>query len=511
VSRGLSAGRVQTVAVRLVCDREREILAFVPEEYWSLQAVLRGEQAEPFGADLIGRDGKKYRPASRDEVEAVMDAVRPQPFTVARLIRQERKLQPPPPFTTSTLQQEAGRRLRMKAQRTMQVAQQLYEGIDLGEQGPVGLITYMRTDSVRVADVARGECQAYIRQRFGAPYVGHRVYHAKDGAQDAHEAIRPTAVERTPQAVGRFLDADQLKLYSLIWERFVASQMAPCELELRAADIQAGVYTFRTTGSTVMFAGYTALTGMERPDRELPPLREGEVLSLLDLKPAQHFTEPPFRYTEATLIKALEERGIGRPSTYAPIVDTIQRRDYVRLVERYLVPTDVGFVTTDLLARHFTDIVSPEFTASMEQRLDEVEQGTTTWVQVLQAFYGPFEHTLQRAWADGSPLPTPPTRPALPAGAPKTPARGGRGSRGAAPSAPARRRPRPPARAPSPRPRRPSTRPKAKSGGAVMAPKCPRGNCGGTVVERKSRNGKRFWGCNRWPECSYVSWNAPQA
>lgn len=411
VRTGLSAGRVQSVAVRLICDRERDIKAFVPVEYWSLTANLAPQtgKKQAFDAALVGFEGKKLALEKGEQADTVVKAVENAPWQVAKVKKSERQRRPYAPFITSTLQQEAARKLGFSSKRTMTVAQQLYEGIDLGgDAGTVGLITYMRTDSTRIATEAQVSAKEFIVGHYGPEYAPERfnVYKTKNAAQDAHEAIRPTYISREPDQVKTRLNADQYKLYRLIWLRFIASQMSPARLDVVQADIEAAKYTFRATGSTIKFDGFLRVytEGKDNPqqvdDEEkppLPPLSEGQPLDLLKLTPKQHFTEPPPRFTEATLVKSLEEQGIGRPSTYASIISTIQDRGYVELAEKKFQPTDLGFVVTDLLVQAFPQILDVTFTAGMEGKLDEVEEGKQDWVALMRDFYGPFEAAVQAA------------------------------------------------------------------------------------------------------------------
>ncbi|AEB10459.1 type I DNA topoisomerase [Desulfobacca acetoxidans] len=405
VKRGLSAGRVQSVALRLICDREREILAFVSQEYWSLTAHLKAEQPPPFQAKLIRYKGKKLELAKAEQTQAVVAALEGAQYTVTAVEQKERQKKPLPPFITSTMQQEASRKLRFAAKKTMQVAQRLYEGKDLGAAGPVGLITYMRTDSTRVAGEAVAAVRDFIRQEFGPDYLPAKpnAYKSRKTAQEAHEAIRPTDVSRTPAAVAPFLEKDELRLYELIWKRFVASQMEPARLLVTTADISANHYTFRATGTVVKFPGFTVLyeetpdAAGEEEDIKLPPLKVGELLELLQLEPKQHFTQPPPRYTEATLIKELEKQGIGRPSTYATILSVILGRLYVAKIKAGFKPTELGLMINDLLVASFPKIMNVGFTANLEDRLDAVAEGEVIWQEVLRDFYGSFSQELQEA------------------------------------------------------------------------------------------------------------------
>ncbi|WP_130868776.1 type I DNA topoisomerase [Intestinimonas massiliensis (ex Afouda et al. 2020)] len=409
IRRGLSAGRVQSVATRLVCEREEEIKAFVPQEYWSLDADLAriAPNLGQFKAAFYGKE-KKVELHSKDEVDAVMAAVKEAPFTVTGVKRQDKLRNPAPPFITSTLQQEASRKLNMTPRRTMSIAQQLYEGVDIAGEGTVGLITYMRTDSLRLSDEATAAARDFILARYGANYYPGktRVYKTKSGAQDAHEAIRPSNVNLTPEDVKKDLTAEQYKLYKLIWSRFLACQMASAVYDSVSIEVASAGYTFRATHSSLKFSGYTAVYVEGKDEEEetfqspLPDLKEGETVELKGLKPDQHFTQPPSRYTEATLIKALEEKGIGRPSTYAPTISTILDREYVVKEGRALRPTPLGEVVTGLMKDKFPDIVDTAFTANMEEQLDEVETGKVDWKSLLTQFYGGFEKEMKQAETD---------------------------------------------------------------------------------------------------------------
>lgn len=423
VRRGLSAGRVQTVAVRLVVEREREIEAFVPTEYWSLVANLSAQLPPAFDAKLYKvadrtvKSGAFDKPAraselhvtNADEARAIVDELNAAVYQVAELTKKEKKRNPVPPFVTSKLQQEAARKLRFNVKRTMRIAQQLYEGVEIGAEGTVGLITYMRTDSTRVADSALGEARDFIGTTFGPPYLPEKavVYRSKKGAQDAHEAIRPTGVERTPEKMAPFLTHEQLSLYKLIWQRFVASQMMPALFDQTTVDISAGEkYVFRATGSVLKFDGFLAVyeEGKDEKDDEdderklsLPVMSEGDVLALNELRANQHFTEPPARYSEATLVKALEEKGIGRPSTYAQIMTVIQEREYAEKHGDRFHPTELGVIVNDLLIGSFDDIFNAEYTAALEEQLDEIEDGRAEWRDTLRSFYAKFTADLEQA------------------------------------------------------------------------------------------------------------------
>ncbi|MDY5943600.1 MAG: type I DNA topoisomerase [Oscillospiraceae bacterium] len=407
VRRGLSAGRVQSVAARMVDDREKEIRAFEPQEYWTLDAVLLDEPSQKsFAAHYYGKDGKKVEPASGEQVDAIIADIGGKPFTVTNIKRTDKQRSPSLPFTTSTLQQDASHKLNMTPRRTMASAQQLYEGVDITGEGTVGLITYMRTDSLRISEEAVAAAKTFILGRYGEAYYpkAARHYKAKAGAQDAHEAIRPSNVELTPERVKGDLTGEQYRLYRLIWSRFLASQMANAVYDSVSVQIMAADHEFHASASSLKFSGYTAVyeesrddDGKEEKEDALPPLCEGQSLALERFSPLQHFTQPPLRYTDATLIRAMEQNGIGRPSTYAPTVSTILDREYVIKDGKYLRPTPLGEVVTDLMEQRFSDIVDMKFTARMEQKLDAVEEGKTPWKDVIRDFYGNFERDLKNA------------------------------------------------------------------------------------------------------------------
>jgi DNA topoisomerase-1 len=413
ISKGLSAGRVQSVAVRLICEREREIKAFKIEEYWSITALLSPTTENfPFPAKLLTRGGKKLEIGNEETATSLVDELRPLSYAVSDVKRQEKKRFAPAPFITSTLQQEASKQLRFTAKRTMMVAQQLYEGIDIGGE-TVGLITYMRTDSTSIAKEAQEAARDLITQRFGAEFVPEKppVYKNRKSAQEAHEAIRPSYVERVPEEIQAYLTDEQFRLYRLIWRRFIASQMKPAIMDVTTVDIKAGEFGLRASGSIVKFMGFLSVyeeardedkaeeidADDESNERKLPSLNKGQDLNLKELLPKQHFTQPPPRYTEATLVKALEENGIGRPSTYAQTLSTIQDRGYVELDQRRFAPTDLGFLVNDKLVQHFPDVVDVQFTAGMEEKLDEVEEGKQNWIGLLRQWYVPFAEELEKA------------------------------------------------------------------------------------------------------------------
>ncbi len=423
VRRGLSAGRVQSVALRIVCEREREIQAFQAEEYWSVEADVQGSEPPPFVAKLSKIDGENAELKDGASAKAVVRELENLPFVVKRITSKERRRRPVPPFITSKLQQEGARKLGFTAKRTMIVAQRLYEGIELGQEGPVGLISYMRTDSTRIADEAIQEVRRYIGERYGAALLPEspNFYKSKKGAQDAHEAIRPTSVYRDPDSIAPFLDRDELKLYRLIWTRFVASQMPPAVFDETIVEIEAGRFLLRARGSVMKFNGFLAIyeegrdeepekkettaqanEDSDEPDKDdssgkLPQLSEGETLALLALRPEQHFTQPPPRFTEASLVKELEDKGIGRPSTYASILSVLVDRQYVHKVERKFLPTELGFLVTDLLVGSFADIMEIEYTARMEEQLDEIEEGRANYLTTIDGFYQKFSKDLTEA------------------------------------------------------------------------------------------------------------------
>ena len=506
---GLSAGRVQSVAVKLIVDRERQISAFVPREYWSLTALLASERAPqlPFAADLVAYRGEKLELADKARTDAALAAVREAEFRIASIKKREVKRNAPPPFTTSTLQQEASRKLKMRVRRAMQVAQSLYEGIDLGgSEGTVGLITYMRTDSTRISDQAREAAREYVHSTYGESYHGGRRYKVREGAQDAHEAIRPTSVYHTPQSLSSTLKRDELRLYTMIWERFVASQMAPAILDQTTVDIAAGDYTFRATGTVTRFPGFTRVYEESKDDdaasaaprdavrskpggkAALPELTQGELLECRELEPKQHFTEPPPRYTEASLVKALEDNGVGRPSTYSTIVDTIQARGYVSQEDRRFFPSDIGVAVNDLLVEHFPKIVNLDFTAGMEGDLDKVAVGNADWVSLLRQFYGPFALELDAAEKrlPRLELHDEPTDEICPnCGRPMVIKTGRFGKFISCSGYPECK----------------TTKPIVKDTGV----KCPKD--AGAIIERRSRKGRTFFGCANYPNCDFVSWD----
>lgn len=405
--RGLSAGRVQSVALRLICEREAEILAFDSEEYWTITALLEGEVEPQFEARLWRRGGEKIKISNQEQASELVAALEQVSYQVVKVEKKTRSRTPAPPFITSTLQQEAARKLRYTAQRTMAIAQRLYEGIELGTKGAVGLITYMRTDSTRIAKEAVADGRSWIQDNLGAEYLPKKapVYPSRRGTQDAHEAIRPTAVARTPEAMASYLKKEELALYELIWKRFVASQMSPAQLDQTVMQVAAGEFILRASGTVIRFPGFMQLyiegtdngeAGLE-DGLKLPDLKEGSSLKLMELKPKQHFTQPPPRFTEASLIRELEEKGIGRPSTYASIMGVIQKKEYTKKEKGRFIPTELGMLVNDLLVANFPEVLNVAFTAQMEVKLDQVESGSQGWLQVIEEFYQRFHQAVERA------------------------------------------------------------------------------------------------------------------
>ena len=502
VRRGLSAGRVQSVAVRLIVDREEEIKAFKSEEYWTIDAQLLGKGSrKAFSAKLASQNGKKVDIKKEEDARAIVADLQDASFVVGAVKKGVRRKSPAPPFTTSTLQQEASRKLGFQSRRTMKAAQELYEGVEVAGYGAVGLITYMRTDSLRISAEAQKEAADYIQSTYGQTYLppSPRVYKSKAGAQDAHEAIRPSLAELTPDRVKSSLTSDQFKLYQLIWQRFIASQMANALYDTVSADIEAGPYGFKASGFTVKFDGFTVLYEESRDEEEengnaLPPLRQNDPLEKVSVTPNQHFTQPPARYTEASLIKTLEENGIGRPSTYAPTITTILARGYVEREGKALKPTALGEVTTQLMQDHFSQIVNVDFTAHMESDLDKVEEGKEDWHDLLETFYKDFSKTLEKAETemDGKriKIPDEETDVVCELCGRKMVIKSGRfGKFLACPGFPECK----------------NTKKLVKESGGI----CPL--CGGKVLTKKSKTGKTFYGCERYPDCDFVTWDQPLA
>ena len=402
VKKGLSAGRVQSVALRLVIDRENEIRNFKPEEYWSIEGEFRYKKSK-FTAKFLHYKNKPYKLKTKKDVEKITSELNGDEFEITNVNKKEKTRYPANPFTTSTLQQEAARKLNFKARKTMMLAQQLYEGIDLKRQGTVGLITYMRTDSTRISQTAKDEAKSYIEEKYGTEYTSNRKTKGKQGDQDAHEAIRPTSTLRTPDEMKAYLTRDQHRLYKLIWERFVASQMAPAVLDTVALDVTQNDIKFRANGQTIKFKGFMTLYVEAKDDKDndkenkLPKLNQGDKVTATQIEPAQHFTQPPPRYTEARLVKTLEELKIGRPSTYAPTIDTIQKRNYVKLESKRFVPTELGEIVYEQVKDYFPEIIDVEFTVNMETLLDKIAEGDIGWRKVIDNFYGSFKLDVARA------------------------------------------------------------------------------------------------------------------
>lgn len=494
VKKGLSAGRVQSVALNLIIQRENEIRNFVPEEYWTIDAYFK-KGREKFQASFYGQNGKKANLKNQEDVQAVLQQLdRQQDFSITKVDRRERRRMPQPPFTTSTMQQDANRRLNFRTRKTMMAAQQLYEGINIGQGAAVGLITYMRTDSTRIAGVAKHEASTFIHEHYGAEYAATKPVKGKlqEGAQDAHEAIRPTSVNRTPAEMKEFLTPDQYKLYNLIWSRFVASQMTPQVTDTMAVTITQNGVDFRANGSKVKFDGFTKVyKGSQGKDNILPNLEEGDAVKMVADNPAQHFTQPPARFTEAALVKTLEENGVGRPSTYAPTLDTIQRRYYVKLESRHFEPTELGEIVNDLITKQFPDIVNVKFTAEVEDSLDKIEEGKENWVQVVDGFYKPFSKEVATAEEQVAKIEMKDELAGSNCeicGAPMVIKMGKYGKFYAC------------SRFPNCR----NTKAIVKDTG-VECPLCHQG----TVVERKSKKNRVFYGCSRYPDCDFLSWDRP--
>ncbi|GAB2563627.1 type I DNA topoisomerase [Gracilibacillus alcaliphilus] len=499
VKKGLSAGRVQSVAVKMIIDRENEIKHFKPEEYWSIDAnFFKGKQA--FEGSFYGIDGKKKALKSKEDVDKVLASLDDKSFLVSKVNKRERKRNPSPPFTTSSLQQEAARKLNFRARKTMMVAQQLYEGIDLGrsEGGTTGLITYMRTDSTRVSDTAQSQAREYIEANHGKEYTGAaKKAKNSEGAQDAHEAIRPTNAFRDPQSLKQTLSRDQYKLYKLVWERFIASQMAPAVMDTMTVHLTNNGVEFRATGSKIKFKGFMGVyiessdDQTNQKDKWLPDLQEEETVKAEKITPNQHFTQPPPRYTEARLVKTMEEKGIGRPSTYAPTLDTIQRRGYVALDNRRFVPTELGEIVTKLIEEFFPEIIDVAFTVKMEGDLDAIEEGKTEWIAIIDQFYQGFEKRLDIAQQEMEKVEIrdePAGVNCEKCGHEMVYKMGRYGKFLACSNFPDCR----------------NTKPILKEIG-VKCPACKEGN----IVERKTKKRRTFYGCDNYPECEFISWDKP--
>ena len=491
VKKGLSAGRVQSVALKLIIDRESEIKAFKPEEYWTIDGFFQ-KGNKKFQASFYGVDGKKLKLETNEDVQKVLALITSDTFEVAKVEKKERRRNAPLPYTTSSLQQDAANKINFRTRKTMMVAQQLYEGISLGKSGTQGLITYMRTDSTRISPVAQNEAANLITERFGATYSkhGNRVKNAS-GAQDAHEAIRPSNVTLTPESIAQHLDKDQLKLYTLIWNRFVASQMTAAIFDTMKVHLEQNGVRFTANGSQVKFDGYLAVYNDSDKNKMLPDMAEGDSVKKVSTNPEQHFTQPPARYSEATLIKTLEENGVGRPSTYAPTLDVIQRRYYVRLAAKRFEPTELGEIVNGLIVEFFPDIVDVKFTADMESKLDEVEEGKQQWQTVIDAFYKPFEKELAKAETEIEKIQIkdePAGFDCELCGHPMVIKLGRYGKFYAC-----------------------SNFPECHNSKAItkeIGVTCPL--CGeGQVIERKTKRNRIFYGCDRYPDCEFTSWDKP--
>ncbi|MDD2679404.1 MAG: type I DNA topoisomerase [Candidatus Omnitrophica bacterium] len=499
IARGLSAGRVQSVALRLIIEREREIQKFVPREYWEMEAEL-AKGNDKFLAKLDKIDSQKAEIGKKEEADDLCGDIKGKQFVVSEIKKSEKKRYAEPPFITSTMQQDAFNKLRFNANKTMSVAQGLYEGIDIGQDNPVGLITYMRTDSPRVAPEAINEVRSFIARSFGKEYVPEKpnYYKVKKLAQEAHEAIRPTFVSRHPDSLKTFLTPDQHKLYELIYNRFLASQMKPALYAVTSVTINAGKYQFNATGSTLTFSGFTAAYNRNGEDEEtekdkakknvIPALAKGDILELLRLLPSQHFTKPAGRYSDSSLIKALEEDGVGRPSTYAPIIYTLILRDYVRRIKGYLNPTELGFMVCDLLVEYFPKIIDIKFTAAMEEELDEIEEGTLGRLKVLQDFYTPFKASLDFAQANIKKEVITTDEVCAKCGKPMIIKWGRRGKFLSC-----------------------SGFPECKNSKSITTGvKCPQEGCGGELIERRSVRGF-FYGCSNFPKCRFTARTLPES
>ena len=496
VKKGLSAGRVQSVALRLVIDRENEIRNFKPEEYWSIEGEFRYKKSK-FTAKFLHYKNKPYKLKTKKDVEKITSELNSDAFEITNVNKKEKTRYPANPFTTSTLQQEAARKLNFKARKTMMLAQQLYEGIDLKRQGTVGLITYMRTDSTRISQTAKDEAKSYIEEKYGTEYTSNRKTKGKQGDQDAHEAIRPTSTLRTPDEMKAYLTRDQHRLYKLIWERFVASQMAPALLDTVALDVTQNDIKFRANGQTIKFKGFMTLYVEAKDDKDndkenkLPKLNQGDKVTATQIEPAQHFTQPPPRYTEARLVKTLEELKIGRPSTYAPTIDTIQKRNYVKLESKRFVPTELGEIVYEQVKDYFPEIIDVEFTVNMETLLDKIAEGDIGWRKVIDNFYGSFKLDVARAEEEMEKVEIkdePAGEDCEVCGAPMVIKMGRYGKFMACSNFPDCR----------------NTKAIVKTIG-VTCPKCKDGD----VVERKSKKNRLFYGCSNYPECDFISWDKP--
>ncbi len=494
VKKGLSAGRVQSVALRLICDRDEEIAAFIPKEYWTIDAELFTEKGKKFTAKLYGDSKGKLELESGDEAEKIISESKDKGFSVKSVKKGSRSKNPPAPFTTSTMQQEASKLLGFASQKTMRIAQQLYEGINVAGEGTVGLVSYIRTDSVRIADEAYEEAKGYILSTFGEKYIREKKQYKTDSrAQDAHEAIRPTSTLRTPDKIKDSLSRDQYRLYKLIWERFIASQMPAAIYTTLGAEISAGKYIYRTSGSILVFDGYLSVykkNEEKTDDGAMPEMTEGEALKINDIKADQHFTQPPARYTEAMLIKTLEDIGVGRPSTYAPTITTIQQRNYVTKEQKVFYATELGEIVNDIIKNNFGDVINNEFTADMESALDRVEEGKMEWKEILRNFYPVFAELLKEAEDKVKNVEIKDEETDVvcdQCGRNMVIKYGRYGKFLACPGFPECR----------------NTKPLFEDAGVS----CP--ICGGKVYVKKTKKGRRYYGCENNPECPLILWNKP--
>ncbi|MBA2174123.1 type I DNA topoisomerase [Halobacillus locisalis] len=498
VKKGLSAGRVQSVAVKIIVDRENEIKSFTPEEYWTIEGDFLKDK-ETFEGAFYGIDGKKKELKTEDDVKEIQQRMKGEEFSIEKVNKRERRRNPSMPFTTSSLQQEAARKLNFRAKKTMMIAQQLYEGIDLGgKQGTTGLITYMRTDSTRLSNSAKEDAKQYVENNYGKEFLGKgKATKKQEGAQDAHEAIRPTGADRDPKAMKSVLSRDQYRLYKLVWDRFIASQMAPAVLDTMTVHMLNEGVEFRATGSEVKFKGFMKVyvegndDNKKEKDKLLPHMEEGMTVKAEEIKPNQHFTQPPPRYTEARLVKTLEELGIGRPSTYAPTLDTIQRRGYVALDNKRFVPTELGEIVLDQLKEYFPEIIDVDFTKGMEDDLDSIEEGEQNWASIIGEFYKDFEPRLTKAEKEMEEIEIkdePAGIDCEKCGHEMVYKMGRYGKFLACSNFPDCR----------------NTKPILKKID-VTCPKCEEGE----VVERKSKKNRKFYGCERYPDCDFISWDKP--
>ncbi|HGD3427431.1 TPA: type I DNA topoisomerase [Streptococcus agalactiae] len=491
VKKGLSAGRVQSVALKLIIDRENEIKAFQPEEYWTIDGSFK-KGTRKFNATFYGLDGKKFKLSNNEDVKTVLKRIKTDEFLVEKVEKKERRRNAPLPYTTSSLQQDAANKINFRTRKTMMIAQQLYEGLSLGTAGHQGLITYMRTDSTRISPLAQNEATEFITNRFGANYSkhGNKVKNAS-GAQDAHEAIRPSSVNHTPESIAKYLDKDQLKLYTLIWNRFIASQMTAAVFDTMKVNLTQNGVTFIANGSQVKFDGYMAVYNDTDKNKMLPDMEEGESVKKVNTNPEQHFTQPPARFSEASLIKTLEENGVGRPSTYAPTLETIQKRYYVKLAAKCFEPTELGEIVNSLIVEFFPDIVDVTFTAEMEGKLDEVEIGKEQWQKIIDEFYKPFEKELAKAETEMEKIQIkdePAGFDCELCGSPMVIKLGRYGKFYACSNFPECH----------------NTKAITKEIG-VICPICQKGQ----VIERKTKRNRIFYGCDRYPECEFTSWDKP--